>query len=83
LEVIGISFMNKLWDIFNIKGGSIMGLFTLCMISLIIYVTLAQKSLDSGVVAVYSITVGAFAYSKKGIKKNVSVNVSEESEEVK
>jgi TRAP-type C4-dicarboxylate transport system permease large subunit len=73
--------MNKVWDLFNIKGGSIMGLFTLCMISLIIYVTLTQKTLDSGVVAAYSITVGAFAYSKKGVKKNVSVNVSEEPEE--
>lgn len=74
--------MSKFWDLFNIRGGSIMGLFSLCIIALSCYVTIKQKPLDTGVVGAYGVAVGAFAYSKKG-KKNVSVNVSEESEEVK
>lgn len=59
-----------------------MGLFSLCVIALSCYVTITQKPLDSGVVGAYGIAVGAFAYSKKGTK-NVSVNISEKSEEVK
>lgn len=59
-----------------------MGLFTLCMISLSIWVTLAQKDLPAGVVTTYSITVGAFALSKKG-RKNVSLRLSSETEEIK
>lgn len=57
-----------------------MGLFSLCMIALCIYVTLKGKPLDMGVVGAYTAAIGAFAYSKKG-QKNVSVNVSEKSEE--
>lgn len=54
-----------------------MGLFTLCMISLIIYVTLSQGKLDSGVVTVYSITVGAFAYSKKSRSVETKLTISD------
>ena len=68
--------MNRVWTLLNIPGGAIMGLFTLCMISLIIYVTLSQKSLDAGVVTVYSITVGAFALSKKNKDKNLKLTLS-------
>lgn len=57
-----------------------MGLYSLCMIALSCYVTITKKQLDSGVVGAYGIAIGAFAYSKKG-QKNVSVNVSEKSEE--
>lgn len=74
--------MSKIWELFNIKGGSIMGLYSLCMIALSCYVTVAQKPLDSGVVAAYGVAVGAFAYSKKG-NKNVSIDISEKSDEVK
>lgn len=55
-----------------------MGLFTLCMISLSIYVTLTQGKLDAGVCSIYSITVGAFAYSKKGRIKDVKLTLSAE-----
>lgn len=73
--------MNKLWDLFNIKGGSIMGLFSLCIIALSCYVTITGKPLDTGVVGAYGVAVGAFAYSKKGTQKNVSIDFSNKTEE--
>jgi|WetSurMetagenome_2_1015567.scaffolds.fasta_scaffold37860_4 hypothetical protein len=68
--------MNKLWELFNIKGGSIMGLYSLCMIALSCYVTIQQKPLDSGVVGAYGVAVGAFAYSRK--KKEVKATEGSE-----
>lgn len=53
-----------IWDCFNLKGGSIVGLYTLCMISLSCWVTVSGMDLPSGVVTAYGLVIGAYAANK-------------------
>lgn len=55
----------KHWiTIFNLSGGTILGIMSLAMTALMCYTTLTGKDLPSGVVTAYSVAVGAFALHK-------------------
>ena len=52
------------WDCFNLKGGSIVGLYTLAIIALSCWATLTGKDIPSGVVTSYGLVIGAYAANK-------------------
>lgn len=56
--------MTRLLELFNIKGGPIMGIWSLAMIGLSIYSTIKGKAIDGSVAAMYTAAVAAYAGSK-------------------
>jgi hypothetical protein len=50
-------------EIFNIKAGPIMGIWSLVMIALSIYSTVAGKPIDGSVAAMYGTAVAVYAGS--------------------
>ena len=79
--------MNKLWNALNIPGGSLMGLFTLCMIALSCHAYLAGKDIPAGVQAIYMFVMGLYGgtktankYIEKKGNNDVSVRIQSETE---
>jgi hypothetical protein len=68
-------FWDKIQEFLDIKGGAILGVWSMMMISLCCYSVLAKWPLPDSIVTAYGIVVGAFAGKKvsdsivEGIKK--------------
>jgi hypothetical protein len=54
---------HKAFEVFNLRGGPIMGLWSVAMIGLSIYSVVADKKVDSSVAAMYGTAVTAYATS--------------------
>lgn len=60
--------MNKLWAALDIPGGTLMSIFTVCIISLSCHAYLAGKDIPSGVQAVYMFIMGLYGGTKTANK---------------
>ncbi len=57
-------FIHRALEVFNLKGGVIMGIYSLAMIVLSFYSVKTGKPIDGSVAAMYSTAALAFAGSK-------------------
>lgn len=60
--------MDKLWKLFDIPGGSLMGLFTLCIIAICLHAYLASKDVPAGVQAIYMFVMGLYGGTRTANK---------------
>ncbi len=59
-----IKGIHKMLEIFNVRGGPIMGIWSLAMIGISIYSVICDKKIDSSIAGMYGTAVGFYAWSK-------------------
>ena len=59
-----IKRIQSLFEIFNLRGGPIMGIWSLSMIWLSVFSVIADKKIDSSIAGMYGVAVAAYAASK-------------------
>ncbi len=78
------NIVHKVLEVFNLKGGVIMGIYSLAMIALSFYSVKTGKPIDGSVAAMYSTAALAFAGSKAHSNwlesKSVPIKPGEEKE---
>jgi len=59
-----IKRIQRIFEIFNLRGGPIMGMWSIAMIAISIYSVIADKKIDSSIAGMYGVAVAAYAASK-------------------
>jgi len=59
-----IKHIHRLFEVFNLRGGPIMGMWSIAMISISIYSVVFDKKIDSSIAGMYGVAVATYAASK-------------------
>lgn len=63
-----VNYLKTLISQFDLPGGAVLGLYTLCILGLSFYCVIYGKDIPNGVVSCYEMTVLGFAASKGAVK---------------